>query len=248
MLIEKNGKLIEIECDKSIIVGDLHGDYKTFSKIIKLIRKNIVIIFLGDYADRGEYGVEIIEKIDKLVEKNKNIIALKGNHESYSKDGIPNFSPCDLINEVEIKKGNWNEYFKKFLINFINKLYISAILNNKFLLVHGGISLKIKNRNDLSNPTEKIEEDILWSDPFDGKGEQPNPRGAGVLFGKDVTETICKRLNVEKIIRSHQPYKTINGIFYEHDKKILTINSTSVYGTKPFVTIIEKEFIKEIFI
>ncbi|MCS7123598.1 MAG: metallophosphoesterase family protein, partial [Candidatus Aenigmarchaeota archaeon] len=226
MKFERNHKLIEIECERAIVVGDIHGDYTTFSKVKNFIDKYFVVIFLGDYADRGEFGIEIIEEVYELTKK-QNVVALKGNHEDYSENGFPNFSPCDLIREAEIKKKSWKQYFHNFFKNFIDSLYLAAILNEKYLLIHGGISSKIKSKKDLSHPTKEIEEDVLWSDPYNGDGEYPNPRGAGVLFGKNITDTICKILGIEKIIRSHEPIKAINGVFYEHNEKVLTINSTT---------------------
>jgi len=38
--------------------------------------------------------------------------------------------------------------------------------------------------------------ELLWSDPFEGKGELPNPRRLGTLFGEDVTEKVLKALGV----------------------------------------------------
>lgn len=240
MEIIRRNKLIEVIGAKKIIVfGDLHGDYESFSKVKNYLNKNNLIIFLGDYADRGNYGVEILEELSNLLNNYDNIIALKGNHEDYSNNGLPNFSPCDLINEVNLKRGSWKIYFENFLKNFFKSLPI-AVISEKILFVHGGISSKIKSRKDLENPNSEIEKDVFWSDPFDGIGEYPNPRGLGVLFGKNITNEICKRLNVEKIIRSHEPQKALNSPFHEHANKVITISSTRVYGGKPFVLIIEK--------
>ena len=38
-----------------------------------------------------------------------------------------------------------------------------------------------------------------------------------------------------KIIRSHEPRKARNGPFFEHENRIVTVNSTSLYGGIPFV-------------
>jgi len=37
-------------------------------------------------------------------------------------------------------------------------------------------------------PPKGLMNEILWSDPFDGNGTLPSDRGAGVLYGQDVTE------------------------------------------------------------
>ncbi|KON32632.1 MAG: hypothetical protein AC479_07145 [miscellaneous Crenarchaeota group-6 archaeon AD8-1] len=89
-----------------IVVGDLHGDKIALDLLLKVIDPNRDgLIFLGDYADRGYFGLEVIETIDGLSRKfPKNIFLLKGNHEDYSRKGEPNFWPCRLYEEVERKR------------------------------------------------------------------------------------------------------------------------------------------------
>jgi diadenosine tetraphosphatase ApaH/serine/threonine PP2A family protein phosphatase len=129
------------------------------------------------------------------------------------------------------------------LRKFFSSLPIAARFKS-FLFVHGGISSKIKSLEDIMYPTREIEEDILWSDPFEGYGEYLNPRGAGVLFGKDITENVLKKLSVEKLIRSHEPQKAFNGMAKEHEGKVITISSTHVYGGKACILEIQSGKIK----
>jgi predicted phosphodiesterase len=243
MSFQSKGKLAIIQPEKIkriIVAGDLHGDFSSLRKIIKIFNPNEdLIIFLGDYADRGEKGVEVIEEIKNLMkEHSKKVIALKGNHEDYFDYGEPKFSPCTLIQEVERKIGSWNLYFKNFKKDFLDKLYIAAEIQNYALFVHAGVSRKVKSEKDLINPSKDVEEDLIWSDPFDEEGEYPNPRGAGILYGKDVSKEVCERLNVKFIIRSHEPMKALSNPFVEHDGRVITISSTSVYGGRPFVLIL----------
>ena len=65
-----------------LAVGDVHGK---FNKLMSLWKKLSVtdddlIIFLGDYIDRGEGVAEVLEWVIKQSEK-KNFIFLRGNHE-----------------------------------------------------------------------------------------------------------------------------------------------------------------------
>jgi len=176
--------------ERLIVVGDIHGDLGSFNTIKKLFIPNKdLLIFLGDYADRGPHSVEVVEGVQELIKSYpERIIPLKGNHEDYTLDGNPIFTPCTLIHEVERKRGSWRQYFKELRKNFLDGLYLSATIPRKVLFVHGGISSRIRNEEDLTNPNEAIEEDILWSDPYEERGEYGNPRGAGVLFGPDVSE------------------------------------------------------------
>jgi len=254
-MIKIEGKLALLsDFEKILVVGDLHGDFEIFKKIIEIFKneferdEKVCLVFLGDYADRGDFGVEIIEGLMKLKEKYpKNVIALKGNHEDYDDFGNPKFRPCDLIYEVAEKRGIWKDYFESTLKDFLKSLPIAAIFD-RILFIHGGISSKIKELDNLINPAENIEEDILWSDPFEGLGEYPNPRGAGVLFGRDISKKVLNSLSLDEIIRSHQPQKAMNGIFIEHEGKVITINSTRVYGGTPIILVVKKDEIRTIHI
>lgn len=244
------GKLAEIENSESLtVVGDLHGDSESFNKILNNCKneKNNYIIFLGDYADRGKNGLEIIEKLKELKE-NGNVVLLKGNHEDYDEKGNPLFRPCNLISEVQAKRGYWNSYFSDKLKPFLDNLYLAAIAEKSILFVHGGISSKIKSLENLRNPSREIEEDIIWSDPYrlENSGEYPNDRGAGVEFGLDVTEKILDNLKVDLIIRSHQPPLAMNGPNFTHKNKVITISSTVVYGGRSYYLEIPCSKINEI--
>ena len=47
-----------------IVAGDIHGDYASFQRILKQFNsRQDLIVFLGDYADRGPKGIEVIEGI-----------------------------------------------------------------------------------------------------------------------------------------------------------------------------------------
>jgi hypothetical protein len=46
--------------------------------------------------------------------------------------------------------------------------------------------------------------DILWSDPDDGPGRRPSPRGAGLMFGQDVSHAWLHKNKMRLIIRSHE--------------------------------------------
>ena len=225
---------------KLFIVGDIHGDEGAVNSLLNIFKpEEDGIIFLGDYADRGPNGVEVIDIVNSLIDSHpQSIIALKGNHEDYSNDGVPFFLPCDLTREAERKRGGWLKYFSHELRPFLKKLYIAAILPGEYLFLHGGISSKIRDTESLRKPTELVETDILWSDPYEGDGEYANCRGAGVIFGEDITKEVCKRLGVNKIIRGHEPNKCILVPFYEHSDRVVTVSSTRFYGGKPFTLVI----------
>lgn len=228
------------EDGRVIVVGDLHGDYESFQGVCNIFSPvKDCLVLLGDYADRGSSGVEVIEGVMDLREKYPNrVIALKGNHEAYTEDGRPTFMPCDLIREAGQKRGRWGTYFHDKLKPFFDTLYVAALVSNEMLFVHGGISRRVKDINNLRFLPQYVENDVLWSDPREGEGEQANRRGAGVAFGTDVSEEVCRSLGVKRLVRSHQPKKASGGPHVEHAGRVVTISSTVVYGGRPFVLVL----------
>jgi hypothetical protein len=227
------------------VAGDLHGDYESFSKIIgryEESEKNSLLLFLGDYADRGYNGLEIITKLNKLLDSREDIVALKGNHEMYV-NGEPAFSPCDLIYEAQIKYGSWKKFYHEIISDFLAKLYIAAIINN-VLFIHAGVSSGIKTIKDLTKSENEV--DLLWSDPSPSRGEYPNTRGVGVEFGEDVTVKVLSSLGLKMVVRSHEPRKAAYGPYVEHGGKVITTNSCASYGEpwKPFVLKLNTESLK----
>ena len=63
--------------------SDLHGMYDLWSMIKDFLQPNDTLYFLGDAADRGNFGYQIIKE---LLE-DKRVIYLKGNHEDMMVNG-----------------------------------------------------------------------------------------------------------------------------------------------------------------
>lgn len=92
-------------------IGDLHGHYPALERLEReldefynifdgnpVLRKNARVVFTGDYIDRGEYSLQVIEEVRRLQEANKdNIFALMGNHELLALEG---FDDAVKINEL----------------------------------------------------------------------------------------------------------------------------------------------------
>jgi len=77
MLIEeKNYKRI-------IVVGDLHGYVSPLEELLEKIsiQKEDLVLFMGDYIDRGPHSKQVVQKMVELKNIHKNVLFLKGNHE-----------------------------------------------------------------------------------------------------------------------------------------------------------------------
>ncbi|MCX8170229.1 MAG: metallophosphoesterase, partial [Candidatus Methanomethyliaceae archaeon] len=139
-LLKKEQKFIEIENLPVVIIGDIHGDYLSLESILNNL-KDEIIVFLGDYADRGPSPIEVYERIFKLkLFHPERIFILRGNHEA------PNlfpFHPHDLPWHLKYKYGDsWKELYQS-LLKVYNEMPIAAIVKEFALLLHGGISPKI---------------------------------------------------------------------------------------------------------
>ncbi len=210
------------------VIGDLHGDIESLNLIltkIKNIGKDDVIVFLGDYVDRGYLSFETVFSIILLkIRFPENIIMLRGNHEPpINLKPYPHDFPYFLRLKFHDK---WKDIYEIFMSIF-QELPHAAYMRSKLFLVHGGIpvkehSLEIIDKASLENYFSILEE-LLWNDPSDYVDYWvPSPRGAGMLFGIRVSREFTRKNKVIAVIRSHEP---CNGYKLNHGGLVITIFS-----------------------
>jgi len=220
-ILRKDPKIISLPSKGSlVVVGDLHGDLKAALKILKdFWEPREYILFLGDYGDRGKNSLEVYSLLFKLkISFSSQVFLLRGNHEPLS-FLIP--FPHEL--PLEIKERFLSDKPYRLLREFWEVLPLAAVLKGKYLFLHGGLPTGLKTLKDLQK-RENFEE-ILWSDPVEGIPDFfLSPRGAGRIFGKNVTEEALKRIKVKTLIRSHQ---MAEGIGIHHKGRVLTLFSTN---------------------
>ena len=69
--------------DRLLVIGDIHGKWERFCSVYDEVGFNVekdLIVFLGDYLDRGDAPVPVMEWVMKHYGQ-KNMIFLRGNHE-----------------------------------------------------------------------------------------------------------------------------------------------------------------------
>ena len=152
------------------ICGDTHGQ---FSDLLRLFEyggfpPEANYLFLGDYVDRGKNSLEtIILLLAYKVKFKENFFLLRGNHECGQINRIYGFyDECKRRYSIRI----WKEFQDVF-----NCMPIAALIDDKILCMHGGLSpelVTVAQLQQITRPTEVAENgllcDLLWSDPEKG--------------------------------------------------------------------------------
>lgn len=230
------GRLVTLAPEgEALIIGDLHGNLTSLTTIMnnssflsKLNAGNeAVIVFLGDYGDRGTNQVELYYTILSLKAAfPEQVVLLRGNHEGPIDLMV---SPHDLPQQLQRKFKNKGVFAYDQLVTLFGCLYNVAYVENQYLMVHGGLPASVCNLQEIAqadklHPDMPFLEELLWNDPDEIVQDfVPSPRGAGELFGKAITDKVLARLNVKILIRSHEPAP--DGYKINHSGKILTVFS-----------------------
>ena len=217
---------------KALLVGDLHGDLDSLTYI--LLKSGFIeqenddstyLVFLGDYGDRGEESAEVYCSILSLKRIfKKRVVLLRGNHEGPKDLKV---RPHDLLYFLKRKYGNRSIEIYVYLRELFDSLHHSAIIEGKYLILHGGLPEGITSLDEIAyahqtHPGKKYLEEILWNDPGDSQESYPSPRGAGRIFGEKLTTDILTRLKVKTLIRSHEPCE---GVSVQQKGKVFTLFS-----------------------
>ncbi|MFQ5921194.1 MAG: metallophosphoesterase, partial [Nitrososphaerales archaeon] len=221
---------------KLVLVADLHGDLQSLATILKGSRflddPSGIIVFLGDYGDRGLESVEVYHLVLQLKARFPDrVVLMRGNHEG-PRD-MP-FSPHDLPDQITAKFGSTagSEVYQQLRVLF-DLMHHGVLLENSYLILHGGVPTAFSSVSDIANakkthPQQTHLEEILWNDPREMQGSSPSLRGYGKYFGRDVTEAALRITNTKALIRAHEP---CNGFKLNHDGLVLTLFSCKApYG------------------
>ncbi len=223
-----------------VVLVDIHGDFYSLEKIMAKIdfttylkNESNLLIFLGDYVDRGKYSLEVLLFLCNL--KNtfpNNVFMMRGNHESFSHFPFSSYNfYADLLHRFE---KSINDLYDHYILPFFESLFLFCEIEGFSILTHGGLPVientdffknyKFHLSNILNN--KLLLEEILWNDPRDlppGKTWSSSNRGIGKYFGISVTNTWLSNTACKFLLRGHEPcmgYKLI------HENKVVTIFSS----------------------
>ena len=212
------------------ICGDVHGQFHDLLELFTIGGKcpDTNYLFMGDYVDRGYHSIETLCLLLLLkIRYPTRIYLTRGNHESTEITQLYGF-----YDECVQKFGNANVW--KMFTELFNYLPISAIVNSKIFCLHGGLSpdietideiRKIDRRRDV--PSSGAMCDLLWSDPEERLGWGVSPRGAGYIFGSDISKKFTQRNNLMMVNRAHQ--LVMKGYNWSHEQLVCTLFSAPNY-------------------
>lgn len=178
---------IAIPTDKRcIFVSDIHGDIDTFKQGLKSLNFNSddYLFIIGDIYEKGDFSknLETINYVYELSKNNKNVFPMAGNCDEVLRFILPkedkekflyyaNIKKRSIINDIAAKENyklsmdmNVDDFIKMiykkyhYLYEFIDSLDDVIFINDKLVLVHGGI-------DDINN-IPKYSLDLLKYDKF----------------------------------------------------------------------------------
>ncbi len=215
---------------KAVFVGDTHGDFDATETIFRLyFKQGFVLVFLGDYVDRGDEAKKNIEfLLEKKEEFPEQVFLLAGNHEGYC--SVP-FSPADFWESLSSEEYN---YFAEICPFFP----FAAVTQNGLMAIHGAPP-------DVSRP-EDINDvqlcsdhwfQLAWGDFVDKNGDFIGTNSGRPVFGMDYFNRVMNQLGAQVLIRSHQA--NIDPVIF--DKRCLTLMTSYYYTMTRTIAIADLE-------
>ncbi|XP_010495583.1 PREDICTED: serine/threonine-protein phosphatase PP1 isozyme 5-like [Camelina sativa] len=145
--------------------SDIHGQYSDLLRLFEYggFPPAANYLFLGDYVDRGKQSLEtIFLLLAYKIKYPENFFLLRGNHECASINRIYGFYD-------ECKRRFNMKLWKLFTYTF-NCLPVAAVIDEKILCMHGGLSPDLTNVEQIKNierpsdiPDSGLLCDLLWS-------------------------------------------------------------------------------------
>jgi len=230
--------ILKVPKNPCIFVGDTHGDLEASMKVVEkfLPDENNILIFLGDYVDRGNFQLENVLFLFRLKQDYPNrIILLRGNHEEEEMNKSYGFH--DLLYMKYMGKSY--EIFQQFQQTFA-QLPFCILTWNRIFGLHGGIPISMEGEVISLKEIEQVKRglthleqfdpitaQLLWNDPREIHGTAPSDRGIGFFYGQDKFEEFILFNKIDLVIRSHEVFQEGYKVFF--NGQLISIFSASNY-------------------
>jgi predicted phosphodiesterase len=186
----KNFKKTEITLTDFLVVGDIHGDYESFSMAKNYaIENNLIFVSLGDIMNYGPDGVKIFIELKNMISVGKaHMVA--GNHErkifNYFERSLKGNDPLVYIGkEHQVTIDDFHnhgtsviESFMTFASNIPN-IIEGNFGNKKVLFTHGGVNKlywkldKLKEVGNYNKIQKALHNSSLFGDYKDSVNNAP---------------------------------------------------------------------------
>jgi hypothetical protein len=229
-LFIEQGRLIELSSfqGRVVFVGDTHGDLEASQIVVeRYLDSERVLVFLGDYVDRGPCSVEnILFLFEQKLKHPENIFLLQGNHEGWKFIG---FSPADFWQSL-------SEERSALFAETLAMLPLAVSTPNGVLAVHAGLpAVATLSEIKQIEPGSANWRAITWGDWQEAPGHYLGDLGSRPQYGEAHFREIMCRLNKKILIRGHQPHAPR----YLFDRRCLTLFTSSAYPVPRTVAILE---------
>ncbi|PKA50816.1 Serine/threonine-protein phosphatase PP1 [Apostasia shenzhenica] len=188
-------------------LGDIHGQYSDLLYLFEYcgLPPQANYLFLGNYVDYGKQSIEsICLLLAYKVKYPENFFLLRGNHECASVNRIYGFyDEC---------KRRFNVRLWKIFVDCFNCLPVAALIDDKILCMHGGLSPDIENLDQIHQiarptdvPDRGLLRDLLWSNPNKNiNGWRKDNKDVSYTFGSDKVGNFLQKHDLDLICRGHQ--------------------------------------------
>jgi len=219
--LQQDGRFIRLPEEEPIVfVGDTHGDLAATKRVFaRFPAREHVIVFLGDYVDRGPDSAGNLDLLlrTKLAHPDRAFL-LMGNHESWA---VSSFSPADFWQRLP-------SHEEQALAQALSEMPFAAWHPRGVLALHGALPDvdAVEEIKDIGLGSSNWRR-ITWGDWVDTPGYVVDPGVFGrPTFGRDAFKTIADRLGLKALVRSHQP--SAPGLLFA--ERCLTIFTSTAYG------------------
>jgi metallophosphoesterase len=236
-------KINENDYNKIFVISDLHGQYDLFLKLLEKInlKREDLLVIMGDICDRGEKSYEIYMKCMKMIKLGYNLKFILGNHEDMLLEDLENDYPLRYETEFSIYRNS--KYFNKksmeewYEENFFKEIkWLVKWLKNCPLIISGNESIFVHAGLDLQTKLEKQErETVLWTREefwIDEESVLEEYRSKNIYFGH--TPNINGRISE----KTDKIWDIDCGAFFTHFLGCVEVKS------KEKIYVFENEFIQ----